>query len=127
MREGVHLKQVALLYTTIYHIKKVRHLSVLCNILFCTDDRCSLPLHTLVADVVDSQGGSVLLIKTLNRLGLSTSSDTLNHFIQYKVSSDHAGKSVQWNDQDSFVVVSAGDIDFLHGYARVFQGNQTSS
>ena len=38
--------------------------------MFCTDDRCSFPLHTLVTDLVDSQGGSALLIKILNRLGV---------------------------------------------------------
>ena len=30
--------------------------------MYCTDDRSS-PLHTLIADVIDSQGGSQLLIQ----------------------------------------------------------------
>ena len=52
--------------TAAYHIKKIRRFFLLCNVLFCTDDRCSFPLHTLVTDVVESQGGSTLLIKFIS-------------------------------------------------------------
>ena len=63
--------------TPAYRVKKIWQFSLLCNLLFCTDDRCSLPLHMLVADVIESQGGSALLIRILNRLGLCASADTL--------------------------------------------------
>ena len=56
--------------TSSYHVERIRRSSLFCNLLFCTDDCCSLPLHTLVTDVVESQGGSALLIKILNRLGM---------------------------------------------------------
>ena len=112
--------------TAAYHIKKIRCFFLLCNVLFCTDDRCSFPLHTLVTDVVESQGGSALLIKILNRLGVCASSDTLCRFIQYKVR-NASTKQTSHHPNDTFVVVSADNIDFLHSYARVFKGNQTSS
>ena len=111
--------------STSYHTKKVRRYFLLCALLFCTDDRCSLPLHTLVTDVVDSQGGSALLIKILNRLGVCTSTDTLSRFIQHKVNSLDINQNSYMNP-DSFTVVSADNIDFLHSYARVFRGNQSS-
>ena len=38
-----------------HHNKKVRSFYLLCLILFCTDSRCSLPLHTLITDIIDSQ------------------------------------------------------------------------
>ncbi len=51
-----------------------------CN-LFCSNDRCSVPLHTLLTDMIDSQGGSALLVRILNRLGICASLDTLSHSI----------------------------------------------
>ena len=48
-RQG--LSKVTEPLTSSYHIKN----KILCNVMFCTDDRCSFPLHTLVTDVVDSQ------------------------------------------------------------------------
>ena len=68
-----------------YHIKKARRFFVVCSLLFCTDDQCSLPLLTLVTDMIESQGGSSLLVKILNRLWVCASSDTLSRFIHYKV------------------------------------------
>ena len=52
-RQG--LSKVTEPLTSSYHIKKVRCVFSLCNLMFCTDDRCSFPLHTLVTDVVNSQ------------------------------------------------------------------------
>ena len=45
--------------------------------MFITDDRCSIPLHILIADLVEGQGGSAWLHKILNRLGVCASADTL--------------------------------------------------
>ena len=50
-------------------IKKVRR-SLFCNLLFCTDERCSMPLHTLMTDMIESQGGTHLLTKILNHFGV---------------------------------------------------------
>ena len=43
--------------------------------MFIADDRCLQPLHILIADIVDSQEGSALLHKTLNRLGVCVSQE----------------------------------------------------
>ena len=56
----------------IYESKRIRRL-----FLFSTDDQCCMPLHTLITDMVESQGGSALLIRILNRLGICSSSDVL--------------------------------------------------
>ena len=106
------------------HVKKVRRIFLLCVLLFCTDDRCSMPLHTLVTDVVESQGGTDFLIRFLNRLGVCASADTLARFIKCKVDSPML---TQFINPDGFMVVSADNIDFLHSYVRVFKGNQNSS
>ena len=54
------------------HIK-VRRFFLLCAMMYCTDDRRSLPMHTLITDLIDSQGGTAHLIKVLNRLGVCAS------------------------------------------------------
>ncbi len=109
-----------------YQVKRIRRLFLLCSLMFITDDRCSVPLHILVADLVESQGGSALLHKMLNRLGVCASVDTLSRFMQHKVRafSDTADRYIS---TDSFTVVSADNVDFLHTYARVVKGKQNSS
>ena len=109
-----------------YHTKRVRHLFLLCTIMFCTDDRCSMPMHTLLTDTIESQGESALLIKILNRLGVCASADTLSRFVQYKASTFSKNK-LKSLSPDSFTVVSADNIDFMHSFARVLCGSQTSS
>ncbi len=109
-----------------YRKKRVRRLFLLCMILFCADDRCSMPMHTLLTDTIDSQGGSASLIKILNRLGVCAYADTLSRFIQFKASTFQKNK-VRDLLPDTFTVVSADNIDFLHSYAKVFGGQQTGS
>ena len=102
-----------------HHLKKVRRLFLLCTMLFCTDDRCSMPMHTLVTDIIESQGGSTLLVQMLNRLGVCASADTLSRFIQHKVTTCDA-YGMKHLTRDTFTVVSADNIDFMHSFARIF-------
>ena len=113
-------------HSSVYHVKKIRRFFLLCSMLFATDDRCSMPMHTLMTDVVESQGGSSVLVKVLNRLGVCSSADTLACFIQHKrsTSDQHQFKHIS---KDAFTVVSADNLDFMHSFARVFCSNQKSS
>ena len=52
------------------HVKNVWRFFCLCMLMFCTDDRCYLPMHNLITDMVESCGGSTLLVKILNRTGV---------------------------------------------------------
>ena len=113
--------------TPIHHTKKVRRLFCLCTLMYCTDDRSYLPLHSLVTDTVESLGGSSLLIRILNRLGICSSADTLARSIQYRIQEREQRGPEQECSPNSFTVISADNIDFLHSYARVFHGNQTRS
>ena len=108
-----------------YHIKRVRRLFLVCAILFFTDNRCSFPLHTLLADIVESQRGSTLLLQMLNRLGICASADTLSRFIQFKVSHDDK-PDLKYLKPDTFTLISADNIDFMHSFARVYCGHQGS-
>ena len=110
-----------------HHIKTVRRFFCLCVIVYCTDDRCYLPLHNLITDVVDGLGGSTLLIQIMNRLGMCSSADTLARSIQFRVAQrEKMGPQTECLPT-SFTIVSIDNIDFLHRYARIFCGNQTKS
>ena len=82
-------------------------------------EKYTIPLHTL-------QGGSATLIKMLNQLGLCASADTLARYIQHKSINKETAMNCCLNS-DSFTVVSADNIDFLHSYARVYKGSKNSS
>ena len=58
-------------------IKKVRRAYLLSVILFVTNSECFHPFHVLLADTIESCGGSTELITVLNRLGAVSSMDTL--------------------------------------------------
>ena len=109
-----------------FHVKKVRRFFLLCAIMFNTDDRSSMPMHTLLTDIVESQGGSSVLVQILNRLGVCSSADTLARFIQHKrgTSEQHQFRCMS---KDAFTVISADNLDFMHSFARVFCGKQQSS
>lgn len=64
------------------NVKKVRHLFILAQIIFCVNSQCSLPFHILNADIVDCYSGSSELLRIFNRLGVCASSDTLSRHIQ---------------------------------------------
>lgn len=57
--------------------KKLRRVFLLCCMIFVVNDRCSVPMHILLADAIQSQGGSSLLIQMFNRLRACTSNETL--------------------------------------------------
>ena len=75
-------------------------------------------LRTLMTDVIASQGGSALLVQILNRLGVCVFADTLARFVQYKVNTRDQDEL----KPDTFTVVSADNIDFIHSFACVFCG-----
>ena len=106
-----------------HHIKRLRRLFLLCTVLFITDDCCSMPMHTLITDVIESQGGNTLVVKILNRIGVCASADTLSRFIQHKASTCKVGAKKYLNC-NTFTVVSADNIDFMRTF---FCSHQTSS
>ena len=104
------------------------HRKKLSLMMFCADDRCSMPMHIRIADLVESQGGTAFLIQALNSLGVCSSHDTLKRFIQSKVDTKKGKHPCSgFFNTSSFTVISVDNIDFLHSFARVFKGTQNSS
>ena len=89
-----HLRVTNLLRQENYFrfLKRVLILSVM---MYSVSNHCVLPLHLALADVVDSYSGSEELLMILNRLGVTSSKETLQRFqvahasaMQEKVLSD---------------------------------------
>ena len=67
------------------HTRKIRRCFCVCILFFSTNSQCSFPMHTLIADAVETCSGSSRLQKLLNRLGVCASQDTHARYIQYRV------------------------------------------
>ena len=68
--------------------------------LCCTDDRYSMPLHTLLTDVI-VRAVFALLGQILNRVGACVSADTQSQFVQYKVNT-HDQDELKYLKPDGF-------------------------
>ena len=108
------------------HIKKIRRLFIIMQMVFCMDNRCSMPFHVLIADLIDCFGGSTELIRILNRLGVCASTDTLLRHINTVVETDTKGILRELNPA-VITLFSMDNIDFLQSHAQVFCGNQQLS
>ena len=63
------------------HLLKVRMFNLLNTLQFFANPTKSLPLHNLLADSVETCGGSRQLLRILNRLGCTRSPDTHDRFV----------------------------------------------
>ena len=84
-------------------------------------------MHGLIADVIDSYDGSDVLIRKLNRLGVCSSADILSRIIHHRVNQrELVGPEKELNDQ-SLIIISADNIDFMHTFSRVYCGKPKKS
>jgi hypothetical protein len=109
------------------HVRKIRRCFCICMLMFSINKQCSFPMHTLIADAVETCGGSSRLVKLLNRLGVCASIDTLDRYIQYRVQKTMEDGPMAAYPQTSFIQFSIDNLDFAHSFARVFSGKQQSS
>lgn len=100
-----------------YHIKRMR-----CRFLMWMMIICSQPLPILVANFIESQGGSAFLHKFLNCLGVCASQDKLSDTIWPR---GQSGLIWCWTNippEKTLLVVSA---DHIHPYFHI--GKKSSS
>ena len=111
------------------NVRKIRQVFCTCALMFTTNSKCSFPFHTLIADAVETCGGSSRLMRLLNRLGVCVSTDTHARYIQYRIrkSTEEGPMSVTEYPDKAFTVVSADNLDYVHSYDRVYCGKQQSS
>ncbi len=95
--------------------------------LFSVNSECTYPFHLLLADAVESCGGSTELLTILNRVGAVVSQDTLKrhmHMVSQCRKEDGLDKLLV---KGPFTVASTDNIDFLQSHAAVYSGSQHRS
>ena len=107
------------------HTKKVRRFYCLCVLLFCTNNRCCMPMHLLLTDVIKQFGGSSELIKMLNRLGAVASEDTHGRLVTF-VSAQREMKQKEELNSSAFKVASVDNIDVLSHFAKAYAGRPSN-
>ena len=117
----------ALRNANISHVRKMRRFFCACTLLFTTNSPCSFPLHTLIADAVETCSGSSRLMKFLNRLGVCTSADKHARYVTKRVEKQKEEGIMSAYPECAFTIASTDNLDFLHSYARVYCGKQQSS
>ena len=104
--------------------KKIYATSLL---LFYTNSTCSAPFHVALTEAVLCHGGTVELVRILNRLGLIASLDTVNrvatHVVQRRISN---GIECDLKPQ-KLAAVSIDNIDILQPYGFVSCQDATRS
>ena len=127
MTRSVKENQITSVPENMTHQRKMQCLYTLCVILFNTNRSCSVPLHLLLTDLVQSQGGSSELLHFLKSVGAIASLDTLQRHVQlYNEKKCKRGVLSELN-MENFTVVSVNNINFLQRHAYVYCGDQSHS
>ena len=87
---------------------------------------CNSPFHAVLNDVIESCGGSNEVITVLNRFGICSSVDTLNHII-HSVSLDRRTAGIKSLLDNALTVTSTDIVDFLQSNAAMYSSDQHCS
>lgn len=88
----------------------LRRLYQLCHAMYAINDRCSYPLHLLLADTIQCQGGSQALLQILNRFGITSSRNVLDYHKNAIIMSNLYSMEEKV-DRTSFAFTSIDNID----------------
>lgn len=109
------------------HVKKVRKLFIIAQLMFCTNIQKPAFIHTLLADTVEVCGGSRKLIRILNRLGVTSSPDTHDRFITEVVTEQRCKQVWDYIPKNTFTMATVDNYDMLQSHAAVYCGDQKRS
>lgn len=107
------------------HTKKIRQLYSLCTLLFCTNNRCCMPVHLLLTDVIKAGGGTSETVKILNRFGAIASEDTHSRLVTY-VSAQRANEIDLELTPCAFRLASLDNVDVLLSHASAYAGKPSN-
>jgi len=109
------------------HTRKVRIYFIICLLLYCKNPKLPPPLQNILADVVEVCSGSCQLLRILNRLGCTSSSDTHDRLVT-KYAEAKRKKNV-WDEipDDVFTIATVDNFDMLKSHSAVYCGDQNRS
>ena len=96
-------------------------------LLFVTNSKCCSPFHVLLADAVESNGGSTELITILNRIGVVCSVDTIKRVICYIFQERKEQGIKRLLFDTAFTIATVDNVDYMQSHAAVYAGNQHRS
>ncbi len=107
--------------------KHIRQLYALCTLFFCTNNQCSMPFHFPLSDAILCHGGSLELLRILNRVGAVASIDT-NSRLATQVSHERIQQGIEPDViPRTLTVVSIDNVDILQPHAFVSSTDATRS
>ena len=95
--------------------------------MFCTNTQCSMPFHMLVTEATLCHGGTLELVKILNRIGAAASIDTNQRLATQVVHSRIVQGILPEIEEKAFSIVSVDNIDILQPHAFVSSTDKTRS
>ena len=104
--------------------KVIRQVYAMC-VLFTTSRSCSMPLHVLLTDTILCHGGSLELVRIMNRVGAVTSIDTASRLATSVVSTRISRGVKRELIPNRLSVVSIDNIDVLQVHAMVCSTDAT--
>ena len=103
---------------------KLRHIYIMCLLLFNTNSSCCMPLHFLLTEAILCHGGSMELVCLFNRLGIEASLDTNSRYATYVVEK-RITEGIKPCMQDGILTVD--NVDILQSNAVVSSLDATRS
>ena len=108
-------------------LKKLRCYYIICLLLSCANIQISTAVHILLAETIQSCGGSSKLLKICNQFGIAASSSTHDRFVT-EIAEIERTKTL-WDSlpRNHFTIASVDNFDMLQSHAAVYCGDQSRS
>ena len=101
--------------------------TLVCLLITCTNAKQLTPIHNILADIIETCGGSRELIRILNRMGFVSSPDSHDRFVTFHAEAER-DKHLWTKISPSVVTVASVDnFDMLQTHSAIYQGKHHRS
>ena len=101
--------------------------TLVCLLITCTNAKQLTPIHNILADIIETCGGSCELIRILNRMGFVSSPNSHDRFVTFHAEAEQ-DKHLWTKISPSVVTVASVDnFDMLQTHSAIYQGKHHRS